>query len=211
VTLLDYRGTALPGVLRMNGMEATYWENRGGFSWGPPERLPAIPQGLHLGDDRVRFADLTGNGTADLIVAEDAGGGYYPNDPESGFLQKRHTPLAPDFRLDEEASWLLTSTRRSRRSAHPPKWCADGVPQPEGSRGRAHSCSRSTACDFNQKQPRLPFRRHERRWQRRHGAAAVAQDRLLAILGNGSRWGAQRVMARTPEFSVPTRKGHLAG
>ena len=74
VTLLDYRGTALPGILRMNGIEATFWENRGRLRWGPPQRLAALPQGLNLGEDQVRFADLTGNGTADLVVGRALGG-----------------------------------------------------------------------------------------------------------------------------------------
>jgi RHS repeat-associated protein len=107
VTLIDYRSTGLPGVLRMNGIEATYWENRGNLTWGPPQKLPALPQSVHLSENRIRFADLTGNGAVDLVLADSTGGGYFPNDPEKGFMAKRSLPLAPSFSLDDPGSYLL--------------------------------------------------------------------------------------------------------
>lgn len=106
-TLFDYRGSSLAGILRLNGGEATYWENRGNLIWGPPERLRGLPQGVHLSDDGVRFADLTGNGTADIIISSDQGRGYFPNDPEQGFLPKRQMRLAPSFEFGEEGSFVF--------------------------------------------------------------------------------------------------------
>ena len=66
-----------------------------------------MPQGVRLGQDNVRFADLTGNGTADLIVSTPDGDHYFPNDPDHGILAGRRALLAPDFGLGEEGSWLL--------------------------------------------------------------------------------------------------------
>jgi RHS repeat-associated protein len=102
-TLFDYRGTALPGVLRMDGTTATYWENRGGYQWGPPETLAQIPT-VSLADPGVHFADLTGTGTADLVVD---GGTYFPNDPEHGLQPARTVTLAPTFDFADPASFLI--------------------------------------------------------------------------------------------------------
>jgi RHS repeat-associated protein len=204
VTLLDYRGTALPGVLRMNGLEATYWENRGFLRWGPPQRLPALPQGLHLGDDRVRFADLTGNGTADVIVAAAQGGGFFPNDPERGFQPKHTVALAPSFDLGEEGSWLLDLDGDGVADL---LTFRNGVPlaffNEQGQRWRGPAVLPSDDLpNFNAPQPRLRF-------ADMNGDGIV--DMVLLIsrrvvywpgLGHG-RWGPARAMASTPGFDVP--------
>lgn len=106
-TLLDYRGTSLPGVMRMNGGEATYWENRGNLRWGPPRALRSVPQGIQLRDSNVMFADLDGNGATDLIISEPGGAGFYANDPGTGFGRKRRAMLSPSFDLAAEATWLV--------------------------------------------------------------------------------------------------------
>jgi RHS repeat-associated protein len=106
-TVIDYRGSSLPGILRMNGLEATWWENRGNLTWGPPERIPFLPQSIHLGEENVRFADLTGNGTADLVLASTGGGSYYANDPDQGFSRRTNLPIAPGFDLNAEDTWLV--------------------------------------------------------------------------------------------------------
>lgn len=204
VTLLDFQGTGLPGVLRMNGIEATYWENRGNLNWGPPQRLRSLPQGVHLGEDRVRFADLTGNGTADLLVADPGPGGYYPNDPERGFTAKRNLPLTPSFSLDEPGSHLLDLdgdgvldllvfrngepmaffNQRGQSWRGPVTLPADNLPN------FAQNTSRLRFADMNG--DGLPD-------------LVLLQSRQIKYwpsLGNG-RWGAPRVMAGTPEFIVP--------
>ncbi|UOB07646.1 FG-GAP-like repeat-containing protein [Streptomyces sp. HP-A2021] len=100
-TLFDYRGTSLPGVLRLTDDGATWWENRGDGSFGAPEPIRALPGGVSLADDSVRFADLTGNGTADLIRAADSGSGlggsWWEHDPVTGFTRARQLRLAPGF------------------------------------------------------------------------------------------------------------------
>jgi RHS repeat-associated protein len=102
-TLFDLRGTALPGVLALDGGTGTYWENRGDGVFGPPQRLSSVPGGVSLADPGVRFADLTGSGTADLIENDI----YYPNDPDSGFLPAQKFALAPTFDLSDQNAVLL--------------------------------------------------------------------------------------------------------
>ncbi|HEY7663922.1 MAG TPA: toxin TcdB middle/N-terminal domain-containing protein [Xanthobacteraceae bacterium] len=102
-TLFDLRGSALPGVLALDGDTGNYWENRGEGVFGPPQRLDAVPGGISLADPGVRFADLTGSGTADLVHNDT----YYPNDPESGFLPPQKFSLAPTFDLADPNAVLL--------------------------------------------------------------------------------------------------------
>ncbi len=107
VTLMDYRGTGLPGVLRLARDGATYWENRGDGRFGPPEILRRLPAGVSLAEDPVRFADLTGNGTADLLVGDTIGGIWFEHDPDGGFQTRHRLRLAPGFGLDDEFSTFL--------------------------------------------------------------------------------------------------------
>jgi hypothetical protein len=51
-----------------------------------------------LGDDALRFVDMEGNGTADLLVGAKQAGGYYPNTPGGGWGRKvgyRQSPNVP--------------------------------------------------------------------------------------------------------------------
>ena len=106
-TLVDLGGTSLPGVLRLNHRGATYWENRGGGRFGPPQNLAQVPAGIALSDPGVRFADMEGRGKADLVVARAQEGGYYPNQPGDGFGAKRTVTLQPSFDLGEADSHLM--------------------------------------------------------------------------------------------------------
>ena len=147
VTLLDFRGSSLPGVLRMDGNEPMYWENRGRLSWSLPEPLRGLPQGVRLGQDSVWFADLTGNGTADSILSTADGDSYFPNDPDHGILARRRALLAPDFGLGEEGSWLLDidgdRVADSRRSAMASRWRSSTKAE---SRGQGRRCCRPQVC-----------------------------------------------------------------
>ena len=58
-------------------------------------------------DPKVLFADLTGSGTSDLVLAEDPVPGYYPNDPEQGFLPRRTLRMTPSFSMKDPNSRLL--------------------------------------------------------------------------------------------------------
>jgi hypothetical protein len=58
---------------------------------------------VSLADPGVRFADLTGTGTADLVV----GGSYFPNDPEQGLQPARTLTLSPTFDLADPSAMLM--------------------------------------------------------------------------------------------------------
>ena len=108
-TLFDYRGTSLPGVLQMSETGATWWENRGDGSFGAPEPIRALPAGISVGDDGVRFADMTGNGTADLLMGGASGSTgalWWEHDPALGFTQAHDLRLAPGFNVTDESMFV---------------------------------------------------------------------------------------------------------
>lgn len=96
-TLFDYGGSSLPGVLRLTPDGGTYWENRGDGSFGAPITLTDLPAGVRLRRNEVQFADLSGTGTADLIVGGAGTGSWYEHDPEVGFKRRQTLDLVPGF------------------------------------------------------------------------------------------------------------------
>jgi RHS repeat-associated protein len=204
VTLVDLRGTSLPGVLRLSENDATYWENRGALKWGPPQRLPAIPQSVSLSDPGVRFADMTGRGTADLVVGLNQGGGYYPNDPERGFQRKQRVALQPSFDLGEEDSYLIDIDGDRVADLLTTR---NGTPMVFFNQGGREWSDPVTLADAGL--PRLDSLRGRLRFADMNGDgntdAVLLYSRQIVYwpyLGNG-KWGHQRVMQATPEFDVP--------
>ena len=202
-TVIDYRGSSLPGILRMNGMEATWWENRGKLTWGPPERLRALPQGIHLGEENVRFADLTGNGTADLVLASTGGGSYYANDPERGFLPRTNLPLAPGFDLNAEDTWLVdidgdrVADLLCFRNGVPMAFFNKQGMEWEG----PVVLPNQPLGALNVRQPQVRFA--DMTGNGNPDLVVMTSRRITyyPFLGNG-RWGNQKVMINTPEFDL---------
>jgi RHS repeat-associated protein len=65
--LVDMDGDGLPDVLQTDLGGHRYWPNRGDASFGSARRLPLAPARMQLGQRGVSFADLNGDGTADLF------------------------------------------------------------------------------------------------------------------------------------------------
>ena len=66
--LIDLDGRGLPGILSIENGVARYWSNTGGLRWSPPRSLPQFPAVFSTAEDRVQFADMDGNGAADVLV-----------------------------------------------------------------------------------------------------------------------------------------------
>lgn len=201
-TLLDFRGTALPGILRLNGREAMYWPNIGDHRWGAPQRLNNVPS-VNLTDEGVRFADITGSGTADLVVANASGTGYYANDPELGFQRRRNLTSTPTFTIADPDTRLLdldgdgVSDLLSLRTRRPLAFFNrdDGWGDPV-------SLPPSAIPDVDFGDNRLRFADMNGDG---HVDLVVLKSRRIVwwpSLGDG-RWGAPQVMDATPEFDVP--------
>jgi RHS repeat-associated protein len=105
LTLLDFEGTGLPGVIEIRNGTARFWRNDASLTWGGPRTLRDLPVNADLGDDALRFVDMEGNGTADLLVGARQASGYYPNTPGGGwgrkvsYRQSPSQPLAANVRL----------------------------------------------------------------------------------------------------------------
>jgi RHS repeat-associated protein len=204
VTLVDFGGTALPGILRLGDSGATYWENRGGLRWGPPRALRDLPSGVSLSEPGVRFADMEGRGNADLVVGRDRGSGYYPNRAGQGFERKRTVTVAPSFDLTEEGSYLLDldgdriADLLTFRNGQPMAFLNRGGASWEGpSVLGAAGLPRSAGLD----------RRMRVADMNGDGLSDVVllrgrQVTYFPYLGNG-QWGDEREMAATPDFRVP--------
>ena len=95
--LLDLYGTGLPGVVQLSGPARRFWPNAGNGQWGPPGTLRALPASAALGKAAVAFADMNGDGAADLVSLEERPFGYYRNQPGAGFGGKQRFRTAPSI------------------------------------------------------------------------------------------------------------------
>ncbi len=83
--LIDLEGRGLPGILSIENGVARYWSNTGGLRWGPPRSLPQFPAVFSTAEDRVQFADMDGNGAADVLVGSGTLSGFYRNEGTGAF------------------------------------------------------------------------------------------------------------------------------
>jgi RHS repeat-associated protein len=93
--LVQLFGNGLPDIVQMADGGARFWRNVGDARFEGPHAMPELPGGVHLRDPGVQFADMNGNGRADLLVLPQ--GGYYPMSFEGrwsreGFVHYRRSP-----------------------------------------------------------------------------------------------------------------------
>ncbi len=76
--LADLNGDGLPDIVSIAGGFPTMHPNLGGGCFGPPQVLSQTAAPLRLSAPSVTFADMSGNGNADLLVLGQPFAGYYP-------------------------------------------------------------------------------------------------------------------------------------
>ncbi|MEJ7599936.1 MAG: toxin TcdB middle/N-terminal domain-containing protein [Kofleriaceae bacterium] len=81
--------------MQLGGPLSGYFERTQDASWEPFRAFAAVPN-LDLGDASVRMVDLTGDGHADVLVANDAIFTWYPSLAKAGFADAVRTPQAGD-------------------------------------------------------------------------------------------------------------------
>ena len=95
--LLDLYGTGLPGVIQLDGPVRRFWPNAGNGEWDPPRSVRRVPTTAVLGRAAVAFADMNGDGAADLLSLAERPLGYFRNEPGVGFVEKARFSRAPLF------------------------------------------------------------------------------------------------------------------
>jgi RHS repeat-associated protein len=75
---VDLNGDGLPDILTLGAGPPTWSPNLGGGVFGFPRTLSRAPSPLRLGSANVAFADMSGEGNADLLVLDRPFAGYYP-------------------------------------------------------------------------------------------------------------------------------------
>jgi RHS repeat-associated protein len=106
VTLIDFEGSGLPGILEMKGGTARFWSNNGGLVWSSPKTIKEIPLRADLGHDNLVLADMDGNGMVDLLVTDRQTSGYFPGIIH-GWSEMVRYSQSPSFALNDPNSRLL--------------------------------------------------------------------------------------------------------
>jgi len=99
--LVDLDGYGLPGVIHTTTTGYRYWRNLGDMRLAAPRPLTEIPAGVTLADTGVQFADMEGNGSADLLVTTGSQRGYYVNDFAGEWDQFRPMRQTPSVDLED--------------------------------------------------------------------------------------------------------------
>lgn len=86
--LVDLLGDGMPGILYADGTSCSYLQPLGNGEYGGPMRLPSMPI-AGFDATQTRLANVTGNGRLDLVVADRASGGWYPNDDNGNWSPYR--------------------------------------------------------------------------------------------------------------------------
>lgn len=105
--LVDFTGDGIPDLLEIrNGIVRT-WENKGECVWAKPRIYSSMDLPPELNSQSVAFADMSGDGTADLIFLDSKLNGYYPLSPGGGFKKPVFWKQSPHAQLKDSNTKLL--------------------------------------------------------------------------------------------------------
>lgn len=99
--LIGLFGNGLPDILHTTPTGYRRWRNLGRGKFSAPQALKQAPAGITLADDSVQFADLEGNGSADLLLTEGTTVGFYANEFAGEWGTFHPYQQAPSFSLKD--------------------------------------------------------------------------------------------------------------
>ncbi|MEN3539328.1 SpvB/TcaC N-terminal domain-containing protein [Microbispora sp. ZYX-F-249] len=105
--LVDLHGGGLPDVVHTSAEGVRYWRNLGECRFARPRPMTDAPAGITLADDGVRFADMDGTGSADLLVTKGPLNGYFPTEFEARWATMVRPRRAPAIDLTDPAVALV--------------------------------------------------------------------------------------------------------
>ncbi|MGW7081722.1 SpvB/TcaC N-terminal domain-containing protein [Streptomyces sp. NPDC054866] len=119
---MDLAGDGRIDLVRLENPSAGFHERTGERGWTPFTAFDTLPA-LDWSAPELRFVDLTGDGTADVMLTEDTALTWYPSLHEHGFAAAES--LAPSY--DEEAGPTVRFADGTE-SVFTADMCGDGLP-----------------------------------------------------------------------------------
>lgn len=99
LSLVDLTGDGLPDLVISDEFSLSYWRNLGDGQWDRPKPLAELSNPIQLQDKNVQFADLEGNGTADLLIGDIDG--YFPNAAGADWENPVYYDFTLPFKLND--------------------------------------------------------------------------------------------------------------
>lgn len=101
VSLIDLAGDGLPDIVATTPLGTLMWKNMGDAQWTAPQLIDDLPSQTALGDAKVQFADLSGNGTLDLLIQDGGAAGVLENNAGGAWRSFKPYPDALPFDLTD--------------------------------------------------------------------------------------------------------------
>jgi RHS repeat-associated protein len=89
--LLDLAGDGSLDAVSLRPEAPGFFERTEDRGWGPFQALAQVPR-IDWSNPNLRFADVTGDGRADVLIAEDTGFRFHPSLGEAGFGEPELVP-----------------------------------------------------------------------------------------------------------------------
>lgn len=105
--LIDWDGDGIPDLIEIGSGNDQVWINKGNCIWSNPQSIGSLPTPIALDQPGIAFADMDGNGTADLIMLDRPLAGYYPHTPKGGFDQPVSWSEVPSVSLSDSNARLV--------------------------------------------------------------------------------------------------------
>ena len=117
LAIVDLFGDGLPDILHASPGGFRYWRNLGDGTFDRPRMLAQVPAGMSLGQPGVGFGDMTGNGTADLLINAGPLPGFFETTLEGAWQRFTAYETVPGFSPQDANVRMLDLTGDGRADA----------------------------------------------------------------------------------------------